>query len=201
MTKPKKKGSQTQSKSNVNVKTDGIDATKPANENCDLRTAIVDVLMNDDAVMQPLIDAVTEGLVAKLLSSTNFISSLAYKLESIGALGYSSTLENVRQDVYESCKMGIDKSVDSIAAMQAQIASMERTQQSLTDEIDELESTAGGTVSFFMVGRRQFFYSQYDSRYVGCHWLRFAPFLCTNLIGQGPELLTTPAAIKICGDC
>ena len=38
-------------------------------------------------------------------------------------------------------------------------------------------------------------------RYVGCHWLRLAPFLCTNLIGQGPELLTTPAARKICGDC
>ena len=47
--------------------------------------------------------------------------------------------------------------------------------------------------------RAQIFYSQYDSRYVGCHWLQFAPFLCTNLIGQGPELLTTPAAIKICG--
>ena len=49
--------------------------------------------------------------------------------------------------------------------------------------------------------RQQNFYSQYDSRYVGCHWLRFAPFLCTNLIGQGPELLTTPASIKICRDC
>ena len=49
--------------------------------------------------------------------------------------------------------------------------------------------------------RTQIFYSHYDSRYVGCHWLQFAPFLCTNLIGQGPELLTTPAAIKICGHC
>ena len=47
----------------------------------------------------------------------------------------------------------------------------------------------------------QLFYSQYDSRYVGCHWLRLAPFLCTNLIGQGPELLTTPAARQNCGDC
>ena len=45
--------------------------------------------------------------------------------------------------------------------------------------------------------RLQFFYSQYDSRYVGCHWLRLAPFLCTNLIGQGPELLTTPAQRSI----
>ena len=140
MTNPKKKGGQTQSKSNVNVKTDGIDATKTANENGDLRTAIVDVLMKDDAVMQPLIDAVSEALVAKLLASTNFMSSLADKLESNGALGCnSSMLENVRQDVYESCKMDIDKSAESTVALQAQIVSMERTQQSLTNEIDELE--------------------------------------------------------------
>ena len=49
----------------------------------------------------------------------------------------------------------------------------------------------GGTVPHFhQMSRVQIFYSQYDSRYVGCHWLQFAPFLCTNLIGQGPELLT-----------
>ena len=108
MTNRKKKGGQTQSKSNV--KTDGIDATKPKNENRDLRTAIVEVMMHDDAVMQPLIDAVSEALVAKLLASTIFMSSLADKLEANGALGCnSSTLENVRQDVYESCKMDIDK--------------------------------------------------------------------------------------------
>ena len=35
--------------------------------------------------------------------------------------------------------MDIDKAAESTAAPQAQIASMERTQQSLTDEIDELE--------------------------------------------------------------
>ena len=140
ITNPTKKGGQTQSKSKVNVKTDGIDATKPANENGELRTAIVDVLMNDDAVMQPLIDAVSEALVAKLLASTNFMSSRADKLESNGALGCnSSMLENVRHDVNESCKMDIDKSAESTAALQTQIASIERTQQSLTDEVDELE--------------------------------------------------------------
>ena len=68
------------------------------------------------------------------------MSSRADKLESNGALGCnSSTLENVRQDVYECCKMDIDKSAESTAALQAQIASMGRTQQCLTDEIDELE--------------------------------------------------------------
>ena len=35
--------------------------------------------------------------------------------------------------------MDIDKAAESTAALQAQIASMERTQQSLTDELDELE--------------------------------------------------------------
>ena len=35
--------------------------------------------------------------------------------------------------------MDIDKAAASTAALQAQIASMERTQQSLSDEIDELE--------------------------------------------------------------
>ena len=39
-------------------------------ENGDLRTAIVDVLRNDDAVMQTIIDAVSEALVTKLLAST-----------------------------------------------------------------------------------------------------------------------------------
>ena len=50
-------------------KADGLDATKPTSENLqngDLRTAIVEVMMNDDAVMQPIIDAVSEPLVAKL---------------------------------------------------------------------------------------------------------------------------------------
>ena len=75
--------------------------------------------MNDDAVMQPLIDALGEAPVAKLLASANFMSSLADKLESNGAMGCnSSTLDNVRQDVYESCKMDIDKSAESTAALQ-----------------------------------------------------------------------------------
>ena len=103
----KKKG-----QSKPNVKADATDATKPASENLqngDLRTAIVEIMMNGDAVMQPLIDAVSDALVAKLLGSTVFMSSLADKLEANGALGCnSSTLENVRQDVYESCKMDID---------------------------------------------------------------------------------------------
>ncbi len=60
MTNPKKKGGQTQSTSNVNVKTDGIDATKPAEmATCGRRLSTYWVLMNDDAVMQPLIDAVS----------------------------------------------------------------------------------------------------------------------------------------------
>ena len=71
-----------------------------------------------------------------------------------------------------------------------------------TYSADARGKSADGSVNWYTaVTREQHFYSQYDSRYVGCHWLRLDPFLCTNLIGQGPELLTTPAARKNCGDC
>ena len=71
------------------------------------------------------------------------MSSLADKLESNGALGCNSLmLENVRHDVNESCK-DIDKSAESTAALQAQIASIERTQQSLTDELEQYSRQNG----------------------------------------------------------
>ena len=47
--------------------------------------------------------------------------------------------------------------------------------------------------------RKRNFFSQCDCKYVGCHWLRFAPFLCTNFVGQGPESLATSAAKKSAG--
>ena len=68
-------------------------------ENGDLRTAIVDVLLNDDAVMQTLIDAVSETLVSKLLASKNFMCTLADKLVSNGAL------DSVKQSIYYATAM------------------------------------------------------------------------------------------------
>ena len=48
-------------------------------------------------------------------------------------------MENVRQQVYESCKMDFDKSVETTAALHTQITNTQLSNQSLTDELDELE--------------------------------------------------------------
>ena len=68
-------------------------------ENGNLRTAIVDVLLNYDNVMQTLIDAVSEALVSKHLASKNFMCTLAAKLLSNGAL------DSVKQSIYEASAM------------------------------------------------------------------------------------------------
>ena len=71
----------------------------PPKENGDLRTAIVDVLLNDDAVMQTINNAVSDALVSKLLASKDFMATLADKLLSHGAL------DTVNQSVYEVSAM------------------------------------------------------------------------------------------------
>ena len=90
MTNPKKKGGQ--AKSNVN--TDSIDSTKPANG--DIRTAIIEIISNDDTVIQSIIDTVSDVIVKKLLSNGSFVDKLADKLMSNGVLDNSSCMENVR---------------------------------------------------------------------------------------------------------
>ena len=102
----KKKAGQT--KSNVKVNTDCIvDSTKPANG--DFRAApIIDIIANDDTVIQSIIDTVSDVIVKKLLSNGSFVDKLADKLVSKGVLDNSSCMENVRQQVYESCKMEFD---------------------------------------------------------------------------------------------
>ena len=42
------------------------------------------------------------------------------------------------QQVYESCKMDLDKSAMMTASLHAEIANTERSNQSLTEEVDEL---------------------------------------------------------------
>ena len=62
-----------------------VKTTVPKN-NSDLRAAIVDVLSNDAAIMQTLLDAVSDALVTKLLASKDLIATLADKLVSNGTL-------------------------------------------------------------------------------------------------------------------
>ena len=136
----KKKAGQAKSSVKVNSESDCIvtvDSTKPANG--DFRAAIIDIIANDDTVIQSIIDTVSDVIVKKLLSNGSFVDKLADQLVSKGVLDNSSCMENVRQQVYESCKMDFDKSVETTAALHTQITNTQLSNQSLTDELDELE--------------------------------------------------------------
>ena len=102
-------------------------------ENGDLRTAIVDVLLNDDAVMQTLIDAVSEALVSKLLSSKKCMTTLADKLLSNGAL------DCVKQSVYEASAMDNILTYATVTAMEGKLTALDSNNKALSDEMDALE--------------------------------------------------------------
>ena len=101
-------------------------------ENGDLRTAIVDVLRNDDAVMQTIIDAVSEALVSKLLASKTFTSTLADKLLSNGAL------DCVKQSVYEASAMDNSRTYATVTAMEGKLTALDSNNKALSDEMDAL---------------------------------------------------------------
>ena len=102
-------------------------------ENGDLRTAIVDVLLNDDAVMLTLIDAVSEALVCKLLARKNFMSTLADKLLSNGAL------DSVKQSIYEASAMDSSRTYATVTAMEGKLTALDNNNKALSDEMDALE--------------------------------------------------------------
>ena len=105
----------------------------PPKENGDLRTAIVDVLLNDDAVMQTIINAVSDALVSKLLASKDFMATLADKLLSHGAL------DTVKQSVYEASAMDNSRTYASVTAMEGKLSALDNNNKALSDEMDALE--------------------------------------------------------------
>ena len=102
-------------------------------ENGDLRTAIADVLLNDEAVMLTLIDAVSEALVCKLLARKNFMSTLADKLLSNGAL------DSVKQSIYEASAMDSSRTYATVTAMEGKLTVLDNNNKALSDEMDALE--------------------------------------------------------------
>ena len=105
----------------------------PPKENGDLRTAIVDVLLNDDAVMQTIINAVSDALVSKLLASKDFMATLEDKLLSHGAL------DTVKQSVYEASAVDNSHTYASVTAMEGKLSALDSNNKALSDEMDALE--------------------------------------------------------------
>ena len=98
-----------------------------------VRSAIVRLLENDAYIMHAIITSASKAIINNILKHSAFTTKLA---ESV--IG-SQSMENVRPQVYELCKMDFDESAEITAALHAQIANMERSHQTLTDELDELE--------------------------------------------------------------
>ena len=115
------------------VKTKATGSLPLPNENGDLRTAIVDVLLNDDAVMQTLIGAVSEALVSKLLASKNLMTTLADKLLSNGAL------DCAKQSIYEASAMDNSRTYATVTAMEVKLTALDNNNNALSDEMDALE--------------------------------------------------------------
>ena len=105
----------------------------PPKENGDLRTAIVDMLLNDDAVMQTIINAVSDALVSKFLANKDFMATLADKLLSHGAL------DTVKQSVYEASAMDNSRTYASVTAMEGKLSALDNNSKVLSDEMDALE--------------------------------------------------------------
>ena len=75
----------------------------------------------------------SQAIVNKLMNKPDLMDKLTQKVVQSGVLG------KVNQELYESRKMDLDKSAEITAALHARIANMERSHQTLTDELDELD--------------------------------------------------------------
>ena len=102
-------------------------------ENGDLRTVIVDLLLNDDAVTQTIINAVSDALVSTLLASKDVMATLADKLLSHGAL------DTLKQSVYEASATDNSRTYASVTAMKGKLSALDSNNEAPSDEMDALE--------------------------------------------------------------
>ena len=95
-----------------------------------MKSVIVTLLENDADLMQTIITSVSEAIICNIWEHSAFTTKLTESVID------SFCMDNMRQQVYESCKMDLDKSAKTTAALHAQI---NRSNQSLTEELNKLE--------------------------------------------------------------
>ena len=87
MANPKKNSQKPKTSENTaSACAETIVKTTVPKENDELWAAIVDMLLHDEAVMQTLIDTVSQALVSKLHANKDCMATLADKLLSNGTL-------------------------------------------------------------------------------------------------------------------
>ena len=79
------------------------------------------------------VNAVSEALVSKLLTSKNFMPTLADKLLSNGAL------DCVKQSIYEASAIDSSRLYVTVTAMEGKLTALNSNNKALSDEKDALE--------------------------------------------------------------
>ena len=87
-------------------------ATKLDFQNGDVRAAVFGLLKNDEDIMATIIDAVSQAIVKKLLSTPSFLTSLAHNVTESGVLS------GVKDEIYQSCVMETALTTDELRRLE-----------------------------------------------------------------------------------
>ena len=114
MSRNKKQGTKddTQAKRRESAST----PTKLDFQNGDVPAAVFGLLKNDEDIMATLIDAVSQAIVKKLLSTPSFLTSLAQNVTESGVLS------GVKDEMYKSCVMETALRTDELRRLEQRVA-------------------------------------------------------------------------------
>ena len=131
MSRNKKQGTKddTQAKRRESAST----ATKLDFQNGDVRAAVFGLLKNDEDIMATIIDAVSQAIVKKLLSTPSFLTSLAQNVTESGVLS------GVKDEIYQSCVMETALTTDELRRLEQRVTDLETANTALRDDSDAQE--------------------------------------------------------------
>ena len=118
--------------------TSNLGAVTPMN---DLKANLTKVILSDPAILTPIIEAVAEALVTKLLSPDridSFVDRLA-KSEPLVTSLVKSLESEVKQEVYQSLHMDAEDMGDAITTLEDKYSTFYETHKALQIKLDDLE--------------------------------------------------------------
>ena len=108
-------------------------ATKLDFQNADVRAAVFGMLKNDEDIMATIIDAVSQAIVKKLLSTPSFLTSLAQNVTESGVLS------GVKDETYQSCVLETALTTDELRRLEQRVTDLETANTVLRDDSDAQE--------------------------------------------------------------
>ncbi len=107
----------------------------------DLKVNLTKVILSDPAILTPIVEAVADTLVTKLLSPER-INAIVDKLVKSKPLVTSlvkSLESDVKQEVYQSCKMDSEDMDNAITTLEEKCYSLRNTANDLQSRLDDFE--------------------------------------------------------------